>query len=474
MSQLGLFENKSHIILNKYKYAFVLSATADSLGWPLEFRREKHKIEENFKNWNKLIGGKWWGYTDVIKAGEYSDDTQLNLSVARSIDSSGNFDPEYFAYLELPLWLNYERGGGVSIKTAAKNILKKRKMWYSNFYKTKRIDYFNAGANGAAMRNLPIALLGMHDYKRFVIDTFRNSIITHGHPRAVVGSILIGAAIIYFLREHNFILKDFEYFVLGVLDSSLETAATDPILKKWFHQSNNGFIEKYGQIIAEAKNFILQISNHLNKNDIEYYEFTKALKPEFKGSGTTTTAVAIFMSIKYLDNPYMAIIKTINAVGSDTDTIGNFVGSILGAYYGDKLRNDRLVELFEQLQDRDYFESIATKLWSVNYNKDQSLTEVRKVEKKDALLKILAWEIGLHEMFWEALDKEDVVVHPTLGRGVIEEKTIKQIRSRSDYLAKIFKIQFQTGQTAYFHSRVSKDGLVAQSLGREIDKAVNY
>jgi len=474
MSQLELFEDKHHNILNKYKYAFMLSATADSLGWPLEFRKKKGELVEGFSSWNKLIGGKWWGYNDQIKAGEYSDDTQLNLSVARSIDSSGSFDPKYFAYLELPLWLNYERGGGVSIKTAAVNILKKKSLWYSNYYKTKRVNYFNAGANGAAMRNLPIALIGINNEKRFLIDSFKNSIITHGHPRAIVGSILIGSALIYFLREQDFKLNEFNDFVLNTLESSHEIAGTDQIIKQWVSKANNGisYTNKYIQVIGEAKNFILEIEKYLKKDHLDYYKFTKALTREHKGSGISTSAVAIYMAIKYLEKPYQAIIETINTIGSDTDTIGNLVGSMLGAHYGSELKNSKLNQFFTQLQDRSYFENIATALWNINFKHNQNTMEVRRVDKNEALLKILAWEIGLHEMFWEALEEGDVVAHPTLGRGIIGEKTIQKIRMREGYLAKIFKIKFQTGQTAYFHSRMSKDGIVKQSIGRDIEKAI--
>ena len=33
----------------------------------------------------KKVGGRFYGYVDIIEAGSYSDDTQLLLSVARSI-----------------------------------------------------------------------------------------------------------------------------------------------------------------------------------------------------------------------------------------------------------------------------------------------------------------------------------------------------------------------------------------------------
>ncbi|MCD6133559.1 MAG: ADP-ribosylglycohydrolase family protein, partial [Deltaproteobacteria bacterium] len=205
MKQISLFNelNKGdNELLEKFKASLILSAVGDSLGWPLEFKKQKPKRKvESFIKWKKSVGGKWWGYEDEISPGEYSDDTQLTLSVARSIRSNGEFDPNYFAYLELPLWLNYERGGGKSIKSAARNLIKRKTLWFNNFYRTKEVRYFNAGANGAAMRNLPIALVNMDNEKRFIVDTIKNSLITHGHPRGIIGSLLMGAAQMYLLKE---------------------------------------------------------------------------------------------------------------------------------------------------------------------------------------------------------------------------------------------------------------------------------
>jgi len=474
MKEISSYQNYDSIIQSKYKYAFLLSAVGDSLGWPLEFsKRKKSKIVETFYPWKKTIGGKWWGYIDEIKAGEYSDDTQLNLAVARAINSKGEFDPEYFAYLELPLWLGYERGGGTSLKTAAKNLLKKKFLWNSNFYKTSRANYFLAGANGSAMRNLPIALLGINNEKKFTIDSFKNAIITHGHPRAIVGSLLIGSTIIFFLKKKEIKLNEYLDYIRDILNNSLETAKKDKIITNWITYVNKcgAFNTKYKETIKEAEHFLLNIKKYLTKEDPEFYEFTKAFKREFKGSGITTTVVAIYMAIKYLEKPYGAIIKSINMLGSDTDTIGNFVGSILGAYYGEKLKESQLYELILQIQDKKYFETIAEMLFKI-LNKNLNVTEGSKISKHEALLRILAWEIGLHEMFWEALKEGDTVIHPTLGKGIISKKYIQKIRRREDYLAKIFRITFQSGQTAYFHSRVSKEGFVKQSMSEEIQKFI--
>src|SRR5207249_637940 len=141
--------------------AVVFSAVGDALGWPTEQSGKKMQSIlplRSFVRWRKLVGGRWWGYLDEVAPGEYSDDTQLMLAVARSISPSGSFEPETFAYGELPLWLHYERGGGKSVKAAARSLIRRQNDWLHNSYRIGELDYRRAGANGAAMRNLPITL----------------------------------------------------------------------------------------------------------------------------------------------------------------------------------------------------------------------------------------------------------------------------------------------------------------------------
>jgi len=477
-SQLSLFENsgEGNKLFEKFKASLLLSAVGDSLGWPLEFRKKKPKSKiESFIKWKKLVGGKWWGYLDEIAPGEYSDDTQLTLSVARSIRSNGEFDPSYFAYLELPLWLNYERGGGKSIKSAARNLLKKKTLWFTNFYKTKEINYFNAGANGAAMRNLPIALVNMDKEERFIHDTIKNSLITHGHPRAIIGSLLIGAAQIYLLKNNSTIhLLEYINHILSKSDQEIKHPH-DRDISNWLAEINKNlsfdFSKKFNKYIREAVEFINNIPKFLNKEDKDYYSFVKATEPSFKGSGISTTCAAIYMFLKYLDHPDEGLINAVNFVGTDTDTIASFIGSLIGAYLGTSV-NQKLKELQDKIQDKNYFIKVAENLWKIYIGETKTIEAQRGTGKTESYLKILAWEIGLHELFWEALKEGDRVIHPTLGKGTIEYKTIKKIRKRDDYVVKIFKIRFDCGQTAYFHSRVSKEGIVSESLAKEAEKGL--
>ena len=137
-------------------------------------------------------------YYDFSEKYVYDDEYIL------SIKNDGFVDQNYFAKKELPDWLLYSRGAGRTIKNAARKIDRKSAKWNKNFFTFKvgkrTIDYRESGANGSAMRILPIALANFGEPDKIIEEIFGNSIITHGHPRAILGAMLYGYSIDIILR----------------------------------------------------------------------------------------------------------------------------------------------------------------------------------------------------------------------------------------------------------------------------------
>ncbi|GAF80914.1 unnamed protein product, partial [marine sediment metagenome] len=248
LSQTNRDRTKPIIDAERFHGAMVFSAIGDALGWPTEFLREKYHIEpqfplpiRDFVSWKKLVGGKWWGYKDYIGPGEYSDDTQLSLAIARCISSTGEFEPQRFAYTELPLWLHYQRGGGRSIKLAARSLLRTSSSWEHNFYKQGKLEYRRAGANGSAMRNLPIALASAGIEEKIVKYSFINALITHGHPRAILGTILFGLAVNYILTQsqHNITARTMVEYLTDRMINIQDLYSQDPTISKWIQKWND-------------------------------------------------------------------------------------------------------------------------------------------------------------------------------------------------------------------------------------------
>jgi ADP-ribosylglycohydrolase len=461
-----------------FESSVLLFAIGDALGWPTEFLRpgSRQKLAKaqlrEFAGWKKRVGGRFWGYVDEISPGEYSDDTQLTLSVARCIDESGRFSPDAFAYSELPLWLQYERGGGRSVKTAARNIIRPRVEWWTNFYKTRSVDYRGAGANGAAMRSLPIALANVNNREAVLQDVFRNAIVTHGHPRAIVGSALFALAVRHLLIRsvHG---KELLEAIGEELRTASEVIASDDFLARWKHQWDEGrgnhptFDRTLSDATNEAAQFLMAIPQFRDTPAENYYKAVGALDPATRGSGVGSVCCAIYLASDSRRPPAELLYTAANMLGSDTDTVAAFLGALLGARDGESAVP---IHLRRTVQDHDYLVGTGARLHAIASSDQPTVRQSRATSRQEAYLRILAWEIGLHEMFWDAIDLGGHVVHPSLGRGTIIRKRVKPI-ARQNYQAKLVWIAFDSGQSCIFHSRV-RDTEVTESLAKDIRKAI--
>ncbi|MFX1457385.1 MAG: ADP-ribosylglycohydrolase family protein [Promethearchaeota archaeon] len=455
---------------DKFKGALIFSAIGDALGWPQEFKRRLIGKTKDFISWNKLVGGRWWGYYDKIQEGGYSDDTQLTLSVARCINEFGVFDLKRFSFLELPLWLTYQRGGGVSVKFAAKELLRKKfENPIFNFYYQKRgeraIDYRNAGANGAAMRILPIALVNSlsSDNNKLLNDIWFNALVTHGHPRAILGAILYGfliKSIIYTKFEKEKFLKYIER-VIQISDTPIKK--NEMIIKwkeTWNDNNKYNFEKLFNDIKKEANTYLKLLVNSIIEDPEYYYSKIGALR-EFKGSGLSTVFAAIFLFLKYNDDVENGIITSANIIGSDTDTISYFLGGLYGTLYGISEIPKRFLR---KIQDREYILKIAKNLINIaSGNISDKIYPINGIDFKDVIKTIKFWELELRDIFWDDLNENDLIIHPVLGEGIIQRKEEKNTK-REDFIAKIIEIKFNNGQTCCFHSRVNKYGAISESL----------
>jgi len=368
----------------KYKGSIKLSAIGDALGWMTEFEKSTQSLKEkfgteridSFHTWKKTVGGRFYGFIDTIKAGSYSDDTQLLLAVARSIKKDGSLDHNYFAKTELANWLDYARGGGRTVKTAASKIQRKSVKWCNNFFKEKgeNYDYKQSGANGAAMRVLPIALANLGNPEKIKEEIFCNSIITHGHPRAILGAMLYGYAvnqIIVFRPEDfnwgNYITQiglDFpDKFELSFINK----AEIQEWLKEWNKTSNTSFETAYAETLTETQNHLRLVFQSIKQN-LAVQGTLKQLgcfDPATKGSGTATVIAGIYLTAKFHDKPLEAIIEAVNALGSDTDSIAAFTGGLVGALHGHNIIPDK----WKSVQDIEYLDQIAERLLAISEDK---------------------------------------------------------------------------------------------------------
>jgi ADP-ribosylglycohydrolase len=92
------------------------AAVGDALGWPIEGPSRRvggtARVQPRlaFAEWTRREGGAWAAHEEEIAPGSYSDDTQLILSLTRSLAREDWY--QHLTRFELPFWLMYQRGGG--------------------------------------------------------------------------------------------------------------------------------------------------------------------------------------------------------------------------------------------------------------------------------------------------------------------------------------------------------------------------
>ena len=449
--------------LTKYKGSIKLAAIGDALGWMTEFEKSPEDLKKKygtdfinqFFDWEKNVGGRFYGYKDDIKAGSYSDDTQLLLAVARSIKEDGTVDQNYFSKIELPNWLLYARGAGRTIKNAARKIERKSATWNNNFFTFKAgkatIDYRESGANGAAMRILPIALANFGDIEKIKKEIFSNSIITHGHPRAIAGAMLYGIAIdiILQLSPENFHYKIF----LTRLGKDIHTKLSIPFideheLKAWeveWEKKGNSvvFKELYDDVISEVQQYLRDTYKYIKEGISDFEALSKlgCYKYETKGSGVSTVIAGIFLVCKYSNDPLKSIENAVNSIGTDTDSIAAFAGGLVGALNGQKI----IPERWKTVQDIKYLDKISERLLEISEG---------RASFNDASIEPNTISINIINS--DNYKQGDKIYFEPLGNGLVTKIDKQDAVTKGKYNI-ILLVEFELGQSCVFSKLLSNN-----------------
>lgn len=405
--------------------ALILGGAADALGWRNEFWKptSKRKLQvSELEAWSKRIG-RVGGYWEKIDAGEYSDDTQLTLAVARCIAPPDIYDAHRFARLELPYWLKYQRGGGRTILRAARNLAQRPGLdWDTNRFK----GYETAGANGVAMRVLPLAII--EDPMARETATWRNAVATHGHARAIIGALTMVHALAFLLRCTSFSLQEFWSHMRSTV-ASLTTNLPDEQLQRWLQSmAQFRFEPDFDAAKHEMLAFLDLVWSQRASDDTKVFEKLECFLPSRKGSGTGTVAAGIFLFVKYYEHPEQGIRRAANLHGSDTDTIGKFTGNLIGALRGREAYESALTS---RLQDRTYFDRMSNYLvghepphWNGATGEETPVT-VRLKEGDTFHSRLLGYG-----------DVDKVIKPRSVDRGAAELLEVKVV--------------FESGQSCYF------------------------
>ena len=390
----------------KAEGAFLALAAGDALGWPQEMRGNvrgnpaPESAQVEFKEWTRRGGGRFQPYEEIIRPGEYSDDTQLTLAVARSRTNHGSEWWKAFTRIELPLWTLYERGGGRATKRAADIWAVGHAPWKSNKNHSVR-RYFAAGGNGVAMRVLPHALFlaGQETPASLMHDVVLDGTATHGHPRALVGAAVYAHAA-WSLTRRSSTLRFGELLDTLIDEAPAWSGFPKPDREKgsWFEaadQATGGYELIWNQTVREMHELLETARKGVQAGALaDDHAVLKDLGcfGHAKGAGTSSAAAAAYLAARHAAQPQQAILRAAFEKGADTDTLAAMAGGLVGCLSG----VEWLPQPWLRVQDAEYLRRIASRVALGSEGADQS--PIKPLSNPWSVFSQLASKGG-HEVF---------------------------------------------------------------------------
>ena len=296
--------------LDKFQGTLIAVAIGDTLGHPFEGRL-RNDIYSHFDNFEEFI------QNNKRLFSTYTDDTQLTIHTAEAlIQGNGfnlkNFIREYIKWLDDP-----PIGPGYGCISSI------QKLKYGIPWEEAAS---NSGGNGTAMRNSPVGLFYCKDLTELINVSIKSSKITHSHPAASAGAVVIARAIAYLIErgpKTRFSVEDFFNVLISSISGSEKEIWEEFIdilkkLKKNLDLTVEAGLIKFSQIGVKSPYFIEQ---YLGQAFVHPYTLS-------------TVACAIFIFLKKMNSSFKECIFELSTAGGDSDTIGAIGGSLAGAYFG--------------------------------------------------------------------------------------------------------------------------------------------
>lgn len=447
MIHAHLTQNDASASTARVVSAFLGGSIGDALGWPNERRGRSTRSRDltpvdmsTFRRWTKLSGGRFQPHSELIEPGEYSDDTQLTLALARSIIFARHWWQD-FCFVELTSWTTYERGAGSASKRAAQKFVAGEPPWLAK--NEDRRKYFDAGGNGAAMRILPVVASCLVKSQTTTLSDLiaAASVPTHGHPRALLGASVYAFVLKTALTSTGTL--SYGSLVEAALDS-VEVWSQPPRLDLYWpnwqpaaeDHSNGTYGKMWARTTEEVVSLLKIAQSGLSKGALAVDQQTLSelgcFSREVSGAGTIAAVAAIFLASRYAAAPVQGVVRAAFAEGADTDTIASMTGALLGGAVG----GEWIIGLTKSLQDAEYISKIAHSL----SKGIEAECEVRdSVTQRDI------------DSFIENLEsrKPDIALLTPDRRNVVEVKAGPVTTRAPSLAAHSFSLKLSDGQTIH-------------------------
>jgi ADP-ribosylglycohydrolase len=296
-------------LLDKFQGCLLGVAIGDTLGHPFEGKL-RSQIYSYFENFDEFLKKN----KDIFRT--YTDDTQLTLHTAEALIKGSGFQIEHF----LDEYVNWLEDPPIGPGYGCISSIRKLK-----FGIPWKEAASNSGGNGTTMRIAPIGLFYCKAPKALKTAAIKSSIITHSHPAASAGAVVIASAIAYLIEknpETGFSIEEFFDVITKSISNSQDDIWEEFIqilfkLKSNLNRPIESGLIKFSQAGVKSPYFIEQ---YLGKAFVHPYTIS-------------TVVCSIFIFLKRLTSFKECILELATA-GGDSDTVGAIGGSLAGSYFG--------------------------------------------------------------------------------------------------------------------------------------------
>jgi ADP-ribosyl-[dinitrogen reductase] hydrolase len=294
--------------VERYRGCLLGHAIGDALGAPLEFLSRAEVRVRYPAGLRDLVGGGTFGWAP----GEYTDDTQMAVCLARSLVERKGFDPRAVA----EAWLAWYRAGPRdvgSLVARSLGLVAQGEPWDRAGRLAWEESEARAAGNGGLMRCAPLALLYRDRPETLAWASRQSSAITHYDPRCQQAAAAYTLALASLLRGGG------KAHALGVALDAIEHS------------------ELIGALTA-----------------------IPALdEPRVHAGGyVVETLQAALWSFVHADALEDVVVLAAN-LGDEADTVGALAGALAGAHYGERAIPRRWLAA---VQGRDELERLAEAL----------------------------------------------------------------------------------------------------------------
>lgn len=276
---------------NVVRGAFFGAAVGDALGGPAELLSAE-EIQEKYGVLTEMIGGGWLN----LEPGEYTDDTQMIIAVAKGILASPHSPGEEIGRAFIRWYQSKPKDIGKTTLMSFRNYLR-----LGNWPEAARLTANTLNkldSNGGLMRTLPVTFGYWNNLLAMAKWSAKICSMTHYSQEGMTCCIFYNI-LVYFagLRESS---------KREIITQALHT--TDKFCKT---------------LNIQPTKFFWHIIHHIQKG-------TPRIIP--RGNVLDTLAASL-QSFLYTGSFEEALVEVVNR-GDDTDTAGTVTGGLAGAYYG--------------------------------------------------------------------------------------------------------------------------------------------